>query len=54
MLRVNFSFNCLQIGTNKTLRFKNLLLNFTNCILKKAMAIPLFNRDAKKAKAERN
>ena len=58
MLRVNFNFNCLQNGTNKTvkqtLRLKNVLLNFTNCILKKAMVTPIINGNTKKAKAERN
>ena len=33
------------------LRLKNLLLNFTNCILKKAMVTPIIDG---KAKAEKN
>ena len=46
MLRVNFNFNCLQNGTSQTLRLKNLLLNFTNYILKKAMVTPIINGNA--------
>ena len=51
---ISISISKWHKESSQTLRLKNILLNFTNCILKKAMVTPIISGNAKKAKAERN